>query len=374
MPNTTAMASKNTVSSAMPAGWVQCGFPQTMSELKQSVKFCKRLIAIGFSQILYLRSEVDDSCFKDYECGGLTLKMLKGKSSSEQANKLTQRLKNAMDALDKGYLRELVIVIMEDKTKPEEAYETYTFNFEDPNVATAPGSAGFKLTHTSNGESTVISENDPSNMDDPCSIYKATKKLLKRMFLQIQELGDLPETAYMTVQIGYHDSTPEDYCPPGFCNSTDGRSFVQNAPSKHMGKVKTPHHSIDVTLASKADLANEQMDANASRIELPPGLDQSTMDQSLLVQDVEMGQGSAVENVVKPKPYGDVLSNEISDISDKLKNRDNHGQEQNKLANTSESDIRSNKTAPVRKMLSRRDTFKGSQDYIKASTSKALQI
>jgi len=379
MPNTPAiaMASKNSVSTSMPAGWVQCGFPQTTSELKQSVKFCKRLIAIGFSQILYLRSEVDDSCFKDYQCGGINLKMLKGKSSSEQANKLTQRLKNAMDALDKGYLRELVIVIMEDKTKPEEAFETYSFIFGDPKAATTPGSTGFKLTHTSNGESTIISENDPSNMDDPCSIYRATKKLLKKMFVQIQELGDLPETAYMTVQIGYHDeNTPDDYCPPGFRNSTEGKSFVQNAPSKHMGKVQTSHHSIDVVLASKAVQVNEeQIDANASHIDLQPGLDQSAMEQSLLVADDEMGQGSSVENVAKPKAYGDVQTNGINEISDKLKNLDSHDQEQNKSANTFESDTRSTRMGPVRKMASRRDTFKDkSKEHIKASTSKALQI
>merc|ERR1712083_780406 len=168
----------------------------------------------------------------------------------------------------------------------------------------------------------------------------------------------------------------DDYCPPGFRNSTEGKSFVQNAPSKHMGKVKTPHHSIDVVLASKAVQANEeQKDANASHIELHTGLDQSAMDQSLLVPDAEMGQGSSVENVAKPKAYGDVQTNGINEISDKLKNLDSHDQEQNKSANTFESDTRSPRMGPVRKMASRRDTFKDkSKEHIKASTSKALQI
>jgi len=335
-----ANSSLNTSRTSMPAGWQKAGFPVTIQDMKQSLRFVKRLIAIGFSQILYLRTDLSDDCFKTHLVGDIDLRMLKANSSSEAANKLTVGLKNAMDALELGYLRQLVIVIMEDKNKPEEAYETYTFNFNKPNNSGHDsGSPGFSLVQTARKcnkpnndqgrmegtvsknivESENLIGNDPGNQSvngdtDQHKIYNATKKLLTKLIFAMQGLNDLPEQAYMTVQIGYFDeSTPQGYEPRGFRSTENGACFVDNGVSPvKIGQVKSQFHQVMMSYASKASHDSGGVDQNmptgqqlegeipvkhnASFIPLNTGLDVSAMDQSRQENASILSHGSNVEN------------------------------------------------------------------------------
>lgn len=386
-----AMSSMNANKVSMPEGWVKSGFPATVDSTKQSLKFVKRLVALGFSQILFLRTDVPDDCFKDHEIGDPNLKMLKAKSSYESANRLIKGLANAMDALDKGYLRQIVIVIMEDKTKPEEAHETYTFTFNKP-IEGEDTNPGFSIVQKSKnnaaskngkdglGDSSVV-ENDSvidfnniskSEKKDQYTIYQSTKRLLKKLMMIMQDLEVLPQQAFMTVQIGYHDDiTPENYQPRGFQESATGRiSFVENVAPKKLGQVNSNFHQIEMSIASKGfnsqanesayseqEIRNENM--NASFIPLNPGLDAAELDQSHQEnQSVDLSHGNIIENVdpnptkETPKKLGKI-SKETQDFVES--NRPGaHGD----VANTSMLSIQSKKSVrSIRRISSARDTF-----------------
>jgi len=375
---------------SMPEGWVKSGFPATVGSTKQSLKFVKRLVALGFSQILFLRTDVPDDCFKDHEIGDLDLKMLKAKSSYESANRLIKGLANAMDALDKGYLRQIVIVIMEDKTKPEEAHETYTFTFNKP-IEGEDTNPGFTIVQKSKnnasskndkgglGDSSIVendnvidfNNNPNSEKKDQYTIYQSTKRLLKKLTLIMQDLDELPQPAFMTVQIGYHDDiTPEDYQPRGFQESATGISFVENVAPKKLGQVNSNFHQIEMSIASKGfnsqanesayseqEIRNDNM--NVSFIPLTPGLDASELDQSRQEnQSVDLSHGNNVENVdpnptkETPKKLGKI-SKETQDFVES--NRPGaHGD----VANTSMLSIQSKKSVrSIRRISSARDTF-----------------
>lgn len=328
MTVTTMDSSLNQSGTAMPDGWVKAGFPSTVNDLKQSIKFVKRLVAIGFSQILYLRTEIPDDCFKPHQIGNLSLCMLKAKSSSNGANTLTMGLKNAMDALDHGYLRQLIILILDNKDKPEEPLETYTFNFNKPNIKeNKSNSPGFTLTQSArkqnklNKEKTneilvnnkiVDSENlirdgiDNQTSDENAeeTVYRATKLLLKKLIATIQVLDELPVQTFMTVKIGFHDDiTPPGYNPRGFRECIGGPGCTEKRPIK-LGQVNSRFHDVDLVMSSNTEGMDvpqemeekELANPNTSFISLKPGLDVSVMDKTQPESgSIDLSHGSNVE-------------------------------------------------------------------------------
>jgi len=336
---------------------------------------------------LFLRTDVPDDCFKDHEIGDLDLKMLKAKSSYESANRLIKGLANAMDALDKGYLRQIVIVIMEDKTKPEEAHETYTFTFNKP-IEGEDTNPGFSIAKKSKnnasskngkgglGDSSVVendnvidfNNNPKEEKKDQYTIYQSTKRLLKKLALIMEDLDVLPQQAFMTVQIGYHDDiTPEDYQPRGFQESATGISFVENVAPKKLGQVNSNFHQIEMSIASKGfnsqanesaysepEIRNENM--NTSFIPLNPGLDASELDQSRQEnQCVDLSNGNNIENV-DPNPTKETPK-KLSKILESIVESNRPGAHGD-VANTSMLSIQSKKSVrSIRRISSARDTF-----------------
>merc|ERR1712226_1174368 len=116
---------------------------------------------------------------------------------------------------DHSYLRQLIILILDNKDKPEEPLETYTFNFNKPNLKeNKSNSPGFTLTQSArkqnklNQEKTneilvnnkiVDSENlirdgiDNQTSDENAeeTVYRAAKLLLKKLIATIQVLEEL---------------------------------------------------------------------------------------------------------------------------------------------------------------------------------------
>merc|ERR1719361_2452143 len=134
------------------SGWTKVGFPATISHVKQSIKFVKRLVAVGFSKILIERMNMPEESYKSHFIGTLECSMLHANSGSEEANRLNTILTNAMRAFDKGYLRQLIIKIMESNEKDAELFESYTFNFNKVDLeGNNPVSPGFNLERSANG-------------------------------------------------------------------------------------------------------------------------------------------------------------------------------------------------------------------------------
>jgi len=263
------------------------GIPEKADTLKQSSKFVKRLVTIGFSQILFLRSKIPEHCFQSYGDDRLGLMLIKDKSESEGANKLTKTMKDAMTAFDHGYLKDINLLILTDKHKVEEIFEKYTFNFKKP----SEGNSGFSLVLSSprNLDETI----DVGGEDaDSAALHKATKNMLSQLISVIQCQDELPQPSYMTIVLGFHDNTPEGYQPPGFSRCTDevSRAVDAGRQIESIGKMKTKFHGIGIQYSTenfkkpshsgKKNLKPVNSQLNETLVDMNPGLDTSIMEHS----------------------------------------------------------------------------------------------
>lgn len=253
------MASTSQAIKSPIKGWLKLGLPQSVEGPKQSTRFVKRLVAIGVSQILFLRTDFDDSCFREHQIGSLDLRMLKASPPSEEAKKINISLKNAMEALELGYLRQIIIVFAQHKGKPDEAYETYTFDFNKQTNKGKDGSTGFSLVQTKNSKKALDNKENEINILDKdqsssdYSIVEATKKLLQGLVVAMQHLDELPESYELTINLGYHeDITPPDYEPKGFMSVSEARHVENPKSNRRIGEIKSQFHELQLSMASKA--------------------------------------------------------------------------------------------------------------------------
>ena len=72
-------------------------FPAELDQQQSSTTFVRKLVAVGVSQILYLRSELPDEVFESTDLDGLPLKMLKG--SHDESKGLCELLSNALSGV-----------------------------------------------------------------------------------------------------------------------------------------------------------------------------------------------------------------------------------------------------------------------------------
>ena len=109
-------------------------FPSRVDTQSESLAFVKRLVAVGVSNIIYLRGNFPDSAFNTHDFEGLTLKILNAKNGAfPAAAKLCSYVQSAMEAVEKGFLKEMVLFIGTDPElmdRDGKAVETYVFCFE----------------------------------------------------------------------------------------------------------------------------------------------------------------------------------------------------------------------------------------------------
>ena len=74
--------------------------------------------------------ELSEGAYHNRMLDGLALKILNAKSDCPQGRALCAWIQGASEAIEKTYLRELILAIYTSPDQPEEAVETYTFHFE----------------------------------------------------------------------------------------------------------------------------------------------------------------------------------------------------------------------------------------------------
>ena len=102
-------------------------FPQQVESLKQSLKFVQKLLALGVSNVVFLRNVFPEEAFASGKAlGKIPIRILKAKNPIKEAGLLANYILSAMDALAQKYLRELHIIIHQDGD-PNNVLEVYTF-------------------------------------------------------------------------------------------------------------------------------------------------------------------------------------------------------------------------------------------------------
>lgn len=214
-----------------------------------SLQQTKETLLNSLSSICYLRG-----LFKEEDFYNSTLTSASSKQQQQENNLIIKRLsenttlmqwiqKGVFDALQKGYLKTLVLGIFKDLKKPNDLIESYTFHFN------------YKSSEDSSADGVTITlMNSTSTTSATEREITSQKNILRTILLLIQTLDDLPEERYLTLKLHYYeDRTPVDYEPEYFQQSDYDESlfYFSNDPVKFkLGSMESHEHSIEVRLFS----------------------------------------------------------------------------------------------------------------------------
>ncbi|KAK3727653.1 hypothetical protein RRG08_032612 [Elysia crispata] len=205
--------------------WAQI-FPNEQVTEQKSCLFVKKLLAVAVSNITYLRAIFPEHAFGDKCLEDLNLKILRDESSCPGACQVIKWVKGCFDALDKKYLKTLIIGIYVDPNKPESMIESYSFKF----------------TYNCDGEVDIYRNNKKISSAYSADATKtATIRLLRTLIILTNTLTSLPENVMLTMKLFYYDDvTPSDYEPPGFRASDESAFLFEEETTKiAVGEVAT---------------------------------------------------------------------------------------------------------------------------------------
>ena len=106
--------------------WAQI-FPKQVESSEQSLKFVQKLLAVGVSNVVYLRDTFPKEAFAPGKAlGKIPIRMLKANNPIKEAGCLAAYILAAMDALSQKFLRALHLIIHQDGNV-DTVLEVYTF-------------------------------------------------------------------------------------------------------------------------------------------------------------------------------------------------------------------------------------------------------
>lgn len=215
--------------------WKQLFGTDSFEAIEQSTKFVKKFTAIAISQILYSRTTLTDDTFIFMKMGdtmGNKTVMLLPKHPA--AKKLCDLIKNAMEAFDKGYLKELTMIFL--RSGSQDVLEEHTLTYTNPKSSNSKSDGGKK--------------NDDTAAFD-ARVKLATWKLIRNLDIKVNTLDDLPERLDMNIRLIYNDSAPKGYNPQGFIaaspKSLQSKFANDESPGElKIGSLQTKWHGIEV--------------------------------------------------------------------------------------------------------------------------------
>lgn len=263
-------------------------FPAQQVTEQKSALFVKKLLAVAISNITYLRNIFPEKAFGDKCLDSLNLKILRDESTCPGACQVIKWVKGCFDALDKKYLKTLVIGIYENPEDPDTVIESYTFKFS----------------YDDDGSMDIYrNEKKISGAYSAEETRKATIKLLRTLVVLTNTLSQLPDNVMMTMKIFYYDEvTPKDYEPPGFKAAPETLfNFTEEAKSISIGSVSTAFHTVKLRIKKSKkefDMDEEgEKETNSTDIHISDeGLDkEKDVDANLETQCDQSDLNSAVE-------------------------------------------------------------------------------
>lgn len=218
-------------------------FPVSIQTREASLKLVKKLLAVGVSTVLYLRSNIPEGAFNNCDVDGLNVRILNAASDSRPAKKITTWVRSAVEAIEKGYLSRLTLGMYKESQRPEDAEETYNFEFEYVG-------SDQKTPRMAFGSKAEL-------LEEENAIFSDTRRMLRRIILLTQDLPPLPLGMYLTIVLTYNDVAPVDYNPPGY--KTDNLNFKveEEAQPSILGTVTSRFHKLKTVVHSRGWVEGE---------------------------------------------------------------------------------------------------------------------
>ncbi|XP_005059026.1 PREDICTED: HORMA domain-containing protein 1 isoform X2 [Ficedula albicollis] len=227
----TAQKQRNSVSAVV--------FPKKIATEQQSLMLVKRLLAVAVSCITYLRGIFPESAYGTRYMDDVCVKILREDKNCPGSTQLVKWMLGCYDALQKKYLRQIVLAVYTQAEDPQTVTECYHFKFK----------------YTQNGPLLDFGSKDKkSESSIPCAdTKKASILLIRKIFILMQNLSPLPNDVCLTMKLLYYDEvTPPDYQPPGFKEAKDeGLLFREEPMYLNVGEVPTPFHLLKLKITTE---------------------------------------------------------------------------------------------------------------------------
>ncbi|XP_016144737.1 HORMA domain-containing protein 1 [Sinocyclocheilus grahami] len=212
--------------------------PDVVSTEQQSLVLVKKLLAIAVSSITYLRGLFPEKAYGRKYVGELDVLILR-EHSCPGAQQIVQWLQGCFDALQRRYLRMVLLSIYCDPDNPQKVTECYQF----------------KINYTEKGpQMDFESKNGQSLTKMACdNTQKSSMLLVRKLYMLMQNLGPLPDNICLNMKLFYYDEvTPQEYQPPGFKDDDNETLIFEREPvNLTMGEVVTPFHSLRMNVTTE---------------------------------------------------------------------------------------------------------------------------
>ncbi|XP_045673144.1 HORMA domain-containing protein 1 isoform X2 [Phyllostomus hastatus] len=219
----------------------EMGFPNKISTEQQSLLLVKRLLAISVSCITYLRGIFPECAYGTRYFDDLCVKILREDKNCPGSTQLVKWMLGCYDALQKKYLRMVVLAVYTNPEDPQTISECYQFKFK----YTGDGPIMDFISRNQTTESSISS----------ADTKKASILLIRKIYVLMQNLEPLPNDVCLTMKLFYYDEvTPPDYQPPGFKDGDcEGVIFEGEPMYLNVGEVPTPFHTFKVKVTTEKE-------------------------------------------------------------------------------------------------------------------------
>uniref|UniRef100_A0A3Q2P6F2 HORMA domain containing 1 n=1 Tax=Fundulus heteroclitus TaxID=8078 RepID=A0A3Q2P6F2_FUNHE len=213
--------------------------PNEVVSEQQSLVVVKKLLAIAVSGITYLRGIFPGRAYGSKYVEDQKVMILKEDRACPEVSQILQWMQGCFDAIQKKYLRVVIMSIYTDPGNPQKVTEYYQF----------------KIQYTPEGTHVDFESKNNQKLSTMSlgNTKKASILLVRKLYTLMQNLGPLPENVCLDMKLAYYDDvTPQDYQPPGFREAEGDRIEFEQEPVKlSMGKVATPYHCIKFDMATE---------------------------------------------------------------------------------------------------------------------------
>ncbi|NXR00524.1 HORM2 protein, partial [Sagittarius serpentarius] len=208
-------------------------FPHKIATERQSVVLVKRLLAISVSCITYMRGLFPESSYGTRCLDDLCLKILREDKSCLGSSQIVKWIQGCFDALERQYVSFFMVL---NGTVTELYQFKFKYKKEVPQMDIISNQMNFV-----NG----VRRED---------VKQASRLLIRKLYLLMQNLGPLPDDITLTMKLLYYnDVTPKDYQPPGFKeDGSPGDLFFDGDPvNLRVGSVSTGFHLMKVRVTTE---------------------------------------------------------------------------------------------------------------------------
>ncbi|KAM6967654.1 HORMA domain-containing protein 1 [Aplochiton taeniatus] len=223
--------------------------PNVVVTEQQSLVVVKKLLAIAVSSITYLRGLFPEKAYGSKYVEEQKVMILREERSCPGASQIVQWMQGCFDALQRKYLRTVVLSIYTDPENPQKVTECYQFQIQYSDKGPLMDFKGKNNNNNKNINDSTVTRMASSNTK------KASILLVRKLYTLMQNLGPLPDNVCLNMKLSYYDNvTPQDYQPPGFKEGDQDTMEFKKEPIKlTMGEVVTPFHTLKVDVTTEKE-------------------------------------------------------------------------------------------------------------------------